>query len=87
MTVQNTDQPYLLAQTAMAQLKSAIHMVLSGAGEAGLKNADIGHLLGIYMGYDGGHKGHIPRTLLAIMKTEGVAKQDETTEIWRLTCP
>jgi hypothetical protein len=85
MTVQNTDQPYLLAQTAMAQLKSAVHMVLSAAAEAGLRNSDISRLLGIYMGPD--QKGRIPRKLLEIMEAEGVAKQDEKTEIWRLILP
>jgi len=67
----------------MAQLKSAVHMLLREAGEAGLKNADIGRLLGIYMGHVE-HEGHIPRTLLSIMEAEGVAEQDKTTKVWRL---
>ena len=60
------DHPYLLAQTAMAQLKAAVHQVLGSAPAAGLKNSDIGRLLGIYMGH-AEHEGHIPRTLLALM--------------------
>jgi len=86
MTLQNTDQPYLLAQTAMAQLKSAVHMLLGEAGQTGLRNADIGRLLGIHMGHVE-HEGHIPRTLLAIMEAEGVAEQDGTTKVWRLRFP
>jgi len=77
------DQPYLLAQTAIANLKAAIHMVLASASSNGLSNADIGRLLGIYMGHVK-HEGHIPRTLLAIMESEGVATQDSSTKKWRL---
>ncbi|WP_166300899.1 hypothetical protein [Bradyrhizobium sp. 2S1] len=76
-------EPYFLAQTAIAQLKSAIHQVLSRAPEQGVKNVDIGRILGIYMGHVE-HEGHIPRTLLAIMEAEGVVEQDKETKTWRL---
>jgi hypothetical protein len=76
-------EPYLLAQTAIAQLKGVIHHVLAHAPEEGVKNVDIGRLLGIYMGHVE-HEGHIPRTLLAIMESEGVVEQDKETKAWRL---
>lgn len=81
-----TDQkhyPYFLAQSAMAQLKSAVHQLLASAGPPGLKNSEIGRSLGIYKGHVE-HEGHIPRTLLAIMEEEGVAEQDKATKAWRL---
>jgi hypothetical protein len=80
---ENSDQPYYLAQSAIAQLKAAVHLVLSRASNDGLKNSDIGRQLGIYMGHVE-HEGHIPRTLLAIMESEGVVEQDNETKAWRL---
>lgn len=78
-----TEHPYHLAQTAMAQLKASVHMVLS-KNPIGMKNSEIGRELGIYMGHVE-HEGHIPRTLLAIMEAEGVVEQDKKTKIWRLS--
>ncbi len=77
------NQPYLMAQTAMAQLKSAIYSLLSEASGAGLRNSDIGRALGIYTGHVE-HEGHIPRTCLALMEAEGVVEQDKATKLWRL---
>lgn len=74
---------YLMAQTAIAQLKSAIHMVLSRAGTEGLRNTDIWRLLGIGRGHVR-HKEHIPRTLLAMMEDEGVVEQDPDTRRGKL---
>ena len=76
-------QSYFMAQTAIAQLKSAIRMVLSHAGTEGLRNTDIGRLLGIGRGHVR-HKGHIPRTLLAMMEDEGVVERDPDTRRWKL---
>ena len=78
-----SQHPYHLAQSAIANLKAAIHMILAAAPSEGLSNADIGRLLGIYMGHVK-HEGHIPRTLLAIMESEGVTVQDGSTKKWRL---
>jgi DNA-binding IclR family transcriptional regulator len=72
---------YHLAQQAIADLKSAIHQLLSEAGETGLTNAEIGRTLGIYTGHVG-HEGHIPRTLLAVMEAEGVVSQDTQAKRW-----
>lgn len=83
MTTPQSNHPYFLAQTAMAQLKAAVHIVLGNAGPAGLKNSEIGRLLGIYTGHVE-HEGHIPRTLLAIMEAEGVVEQDKKTKVWCL---
>lgn len=74
---------YQLAQRAMADLKTAVFGVLSVAGEAGLRNADIGRSLGIYAGHEE-HEGHIPRTILAMMQAEGVVEQDPGSKRWRL---
>lgn len=79
-------QAYLMAQTAVAELKSAIHLVVARAGTEGLRNIDIGRLLGIYKGHVE-HEGHIPRTLLAMMEDEGVVEQDPCTKRWKLRQP
>ena len=65
---------YSLAQVAIANLKSAIYLELKDAGRSGLSNAELGRSLGIYSGHVG-HEGHISRTLLSIMESEGVVKQ------------
>ena len=67
---------YFMAQMTIALLRDA--------PDDGLKNSQIGRQLGIYMGHVE-HEGHIPRTLLAIMESEGVVEQDEATKHWRLT--
>ena len=77
------NNPYYLAQSAMAQLKTAVYMVLKNCGPDGLRNADIGRFLGIYMGH-ADHEGHISRTLLAIMEAEGVVEQDKKSKLWTL---
>lgn len=82
MTMSLTDA-YHLAQSAMADLKSAVRAVLDTAPTEGLTNAQIGRTLGIYGGHVG-HEGHISRTLLAMLQTEGVAAQDPNTRCWRL---
>lgn len=74
---------YAEAQRAMATLKSAIYSVLLDAAPEGLRNVDIGKSLGIHAGH-ARHEGHIPRTLLAIMESEGVVVQDSKTRLWRL---
>lgn len=77
------DIPYEQAQIAVANLKAAIRSVLADAPEEGLKNAEIGRILGIYTGHEG-HEGHIPRTMLALMESEGVVEQDDETNRWSL---
>lgn len=74
--------PYTAAQRAMAELKGAIYDVLK-TNPDGLRNVDIGEKLGIYTGHER-HEGHISRTLLAIMESEGVVVQNEDTKIWKL---
>ncbi len=64
-------------------LKGAIHGFLSDRGQAGATNAEIGKSLGIYKGHVG-HEGHIPRTLLSVMESEGVVRQDGETKKWFL---
>ena len=73
--------PYHRAQSALADLKAAIHEVLQCGPPEGLTNAQIGRMLGIYAGHVG-HEGHIPRTLLAIMEQEGVVEQNRDTKRW-----
>ncbi len=75
-------EPYSIAQQAMAQLKSAIWLLLSQS-PSGLTNAVIGRSLGIYSGHVG-HEGHISRTLLAIMEAEGVVEQAPSDKTWKL---
>lgn len=73
VTMRKLEHPYYLAQIAIAQLKTAIHIVLTKAPAAGLRNADIGRSLGIYAGHIE-HEGHIPRVCLALMEAEGVVE-------------
>jgi len=73
---------YQIAQHAIADLKSAILLVLQENPD-GLKNVEIGKKLGIYAGHVG-HEGHIPRTMLAIMEAEGVVKQNLDSKTWTL---
>ena len=75
-------QAYNQAQHAVSELKSAILILLSSAGEEGLRNADIGHALGINMGHSGSgrHEGHISMTLLQMMQEEGVVDRDEESK-------
>lgn len=80
---QQTAKAYATAQAAIANLKSAVYMFLQEAGSKGRRNVDIGKGLGIYGGHVG-HKGHIPRTLLAIMASEGVVEQTDGRR-WCLT--
>ena len=74
---------YRDAQRALADLKGAIHELLAAAQDGGLTNAEIGRALGIYAGHVG-HEGHVSRTLLALMESDGVVEQDEATKRWRL---
>ena len=79
----DTFHPYHRAQQAIADLKAAIHQLLTLAADPGLTNAEIGRTLGIYTGHVG-HEGHIPRTLLAVMEAEGVVCQDAASKRWTL---
>ena len=74
---------YHVAQRAMSDLKAAILRVLASAPASGLSNAAIGRTLGIYAGHVG-HQGHISRTLLALMESEGVVEQVADTKRWRV---
>lgn len=74
---------YQLAQRAMADLKAAAHAVLTQAGDEGCTNAQVGRLLGIYTGHVG-HEGHVSRTILGILESEGVAVQERETRKWHL---
>jgi hypothetical protein len=77
------NEPYALAQRAMADLKAAVYAVLKAGPLEGMRNADIGRTLGIHVGHLG-HQGHIPRTLLAILQSEDVVKQDPLTKLWTI---
>jgi hypothetical protein len=77
---------YRTAQHAIADLKVAILQTLEDGPPEGLSNAVIGRGLGIYMGHVG-HEGHIPRTLLAVMESEGVVVQDAENKLWRIRRP
>ena len=80
---ERTALPYANAQAAMASLKSAVYHVLHDVAPDGLKKVDVSRTLGIHAGHVS-HEGHIPRTLLAIMESEGVVEQDPDTKSWRL---
>ncbi len=74
-------EAYHLAQSAIADLKSAVYLALESAGSDGLSNAELGRSLGIYAGHVG-HEGHISRTLLALLESEGVVIQEPESKRW-----
>lgn len=75
MTVQVHPADYANAQAAMAQLKGAVQSLLT-LNNSGLRNVDVGRALGIYRGHVG-HPGHLSRTVLEMLKEDGVAEQRE----------
>ena len=79
----NKHQAYSIAQTAIAELKTAIYMILEDSKADGMTNAEIGRTLGIYQGHIG-HEGHMPRTLLALMEHEEVVEQISENKKWKL---
>ena len=79
-------QEYQLAQKALADLKTAVLLLLRRAPQEGFTNAEIGRRLGIYNGHQG-HQGHISRTVLALLEQEGAAEQDQKTKRWRAVFP
>ena len=74
---------YQLAQAALADLKSAVYLTLESAPQCGLTNAEIGRSLGIYAGHVG-HEGHISRTLLGLLESDGVVEQNTESKRWSL---
>ena len=81
--MKNVADAYSIAQSAIANLKTAVYVVLENCNVDGMTNVEIGRSLGIYQGHIK-HEGHIPRTLLAIMEQEGVVEQSSETKKWRL---
>ncbi|MBT6568272.1 MAG: hypothetical protein HON19_05155 [Flavobacteriales bacterium] len=79
----NNVKAYNLAQRAISDLKTAVHLVLSNSDEP-LTNAGIGRKLGIYHGHSGQHEGHISRVVLGLMESEGVVLQDKNTKKWQI---
>lgn len=75
--------PYQTAQQGMAMLKSATIQLLRMHYPEGLKNAELGRALGVYMGHKG-HEGHISRTLLSMLEGEGSVVQSEDKK-WHLS--
>ena len=78
----NFTDSYHLAQTALADLKATVYAVLA-ASPSGLTNVQLGRSLGIYGGHVG-HEGHISRTILALLESEGVAEQNPDDKTWQL---
>lgn len=74
---------YQLAQRAIADLKSAVYSTVDQAPEGGLTNAAIGRTLGIYSGHVG-HEGHISRTILSMLESEGVVQQNKESKKWTI---
>ena len=74
---------YRRAQRALADLKAATVEILATAGQEGLRNAQIGRLLGIYRGHVQ-HEGHVSRTILEMLQDDGIAEQQGKAKTWRL---
>ena len=77
------EDPYHIAQRAMADLKASVRSLIESAPSKGLTNAQLGRKLGIYSGHVR-HEGHISRTILAMLEHEGVVEQDKQTKKWYL---
>jgi hypothetical protein len=77
---------YSNAQNGLALLKVAVFEILSIYKDEGLRNVDVGKLLGIYRGHIR-HEGHISRTILAIMEEDGTIRQDSETKKWYPVMP
>lgn len=75
-------RPQERAQQAIEQLKVAVLELLKNhGGTRGLRNAEIGRALGIYMGHKR-HEGHISRTILALLEKDGTVIQDPGSKRW-----
>lgn len=72
---------YQQAQHAVAELKSAVLRLLVSAGKDGLRNSQVGRALGIYAGHVR-HEGHISRTVLAMLESEGLLRQEPVSKKW-----
>lgn len=73
--------PYARAQRGLAILKEAVYETIVNGSENGLTNAEVGRMLGIYMGHKG-HEGHISRTILSLLEDNGMICQDKVTKRW-----
>lgn len=76
--------PYQIAQKAIVELKTAVYLVLKENSENGLRNVDVGRLLGIGYGHSGKHQDHVPRVILELLQKEGMVLQDKKTKRWML---
>jgi len=74
---------YRIAQRAMADLKTAVYLMLATGFPDGYTNAEIGKKLGIYAGHVG-NEGHISRTILGLLESESVAKQSPDSKKWSI---
>ena len=72
---------YRIAQKAMVDLKTAVYFMMLIGPTEGYSNADIGRKLGIYTGHVG-HEGHISRTILGLLESEGILYQDSESKKW-----
>ena len=78
----NRNDLYTRAQAAITEIESAILELLT-ANPSGLTNSEIGRRLGIYFGHDG-HEGHISRSILAVMQTKGIVRQQSKRGPWEI---
>ena len=79
----NEPAAYSIAQRGLAELKVAVYELLRLKSGEGLTNSEIGRMLGIYYGHKG-HEGHVSRTVLSSMESEGAVQQEPTTKRWSL---
>ena len=75
---------YGMAQSALAELKTAVFVLLEEAGGAGLRNVDIGKRLGIHCGPEG-RRGHLSRAVLEILSNDGTIRQLDNKR-WAVNC-
>lgn len=72
--------PYALAQSGLAQLKAAVHILLSGGP---MRQSDISKTLGVRGPSGGENRDFIVFTVLRYMQDEGLVEQLEN-KMWTL---
>lgn len=76
-------EAYEMAQEAVTQMKSAIIRLLADNPE-GLRNSDIGRMLGVNADFLDDQQGWFPYTVLKIMELERTVEQKKPRGPWTL---
>ena len=75
---------YERAQIAMAQLKSLALTLVAQNPESGLRQTDIGRMLGIHATPDGQQQGWVAGYLMQLLENEGLVERESQRAPWLL---